>query len=160
MVARFRVALLSALVSLVLAAPALLAYNGEVDKQVDVKGPGQVVCPAQATLTATVVDLNGNPLEGVKVTWSTGAVGTTDSHGKTSITINLTASGVVTATAEGGAVGSLAITCLQGDVGGAIGLPRTDTAVPGDSAPTTAWWAFLLAVIAGSGALVLATRRR
>src|SRR4051812_25524007 len=162
--ARFRIALLGALFSAMLIAPAALGYNGEVEQQVDVNGPIQVVCPAQdRTFTATVVDRDGKPLGGVQVTWSTGQVTTTAANGKTSITVDLTASGSVTATTAGGAVGSHAFTCIQGQVGGAIGLPRTDTALPADSAPAPSSWAFfafVFVVVAGLGFARVTRRRR
>jgi hypothetical protein len=166
MVLRLRVALLSALVSLVLVAPAALAYNSEVDKQVHIQGPGELVCPGKVTLTATVVDLNGHPLSGVQVTWSTGDIGTTDSQGHNSISVTITATTVVTATAAGGAKASITITCIQGQVGGTVGLPRTDTALPADSGSragsisATPWWLYILGVVVGSGFLILARRRR
>ena len=159
--ARFRIALLTALFSILLAAPGALAYNGEVEQQIDVNGPIQLVCPAaDRTFTATVVDRDGKPLGGVKVTWSTGEVTTTAANGTTSITVDLTASGSVTATTEGGAVATHAFTCLQGQVGGAIGLPRTDTVLPANSAPSPAWWVYLPFVVLSIGLIRVARRRR
>jgi hypothetical protein len=156
MVAKVRLALVSALVWLALAAPAALAYNGEVGEQVDVDGPGRVVCPAAVSATVTVVDLANNPLEGVEVTWSTGATGTTDANGQHTITFQVTSSVTVTATTADGAVGSLVITCVQAG----ISLPRTDTALPADSGAPISWWVYLLVVVTGPGLLVLAARRR
>jgi hypothetical protein len=129
MMVRLRTALISAAVALVLIVPAAFAYNGEVGAVVDVSGPGQAVCPATGqTYTATVTDTNGNPLEGVTVTWSTGAVGTTDAQGHHSITVDVTTSTTITATVQG-ASGSITVTCIgAGAVGGSISLPRTDSA--------------------------------
>jgi hypothetical protein len=155
MVSKLRLALVSALVSLVLVAPGLLAYDGEVAKQVDVSGPRSVVCPTIVSVTATVVDLNGNPLAGVEVVWSTGAVGTTNASGQHTISVNVTADVTVTATA-GGAVGSLVISCVQQGVP----LPRTDTALAAEPGAPAAWWAYLLVALVVPGVLVLAARRR
>jgi hypothetical protein len=156
MVARLRIAIVSALVSLALAAPGALAYDGEVGQQVDVAGASQVLCPTPVSATVTVVDLDGNPLEGVEVTWSTGDVGTTDAAGQDTITVQVTADIVVTATTVGAAVGSLAITCVQEG----ITLPRTDTALPADSGAAIPWWAYVLLFVTGPGLLVFAARRR
>jgi hypothetical protein len=148
--ARLRIALLGALFSIVIAAPAALAYNGEVGNQIVVSGGGQFVCPVSRILTATVVDLDGKPLEGVTVTWSTGAVTTTDAQGHASITVSVTVTGVITAsTAE--AVGSVNLTCITEGVGGSIGLPRTDTSLPTGATPGTVSWAYLLFVMSGAG---------
>jgi hypothetical protein len=157
--AGFRIALLGALFAIVLAAPAALAYDSEVGNQVSVSGGGQFVCPTSRTLTATVVDLQGNPLADVTVTWSTGTVTKTDAQGHTSITLTVTATGVITASTSQ-AVGSVTLTCIQGGVGGSIGLPRTDTALPGDSTPSGAWWALLVVVLSGVGLVRVARRSR
>jgi hypothetical protein len=156
MVAKLRFALVAALVSLVFAAPGVLAYDGEVGGQVDVEGPGRVVCPAAVSATVTVVDLDGNPLAGVAVTWSTGATGITNASGQHTITFQVPSSVTVTATTAGGAVGSLVITCVQAG----IPLPRTDTALPADSGAPIPWWVYLLVVVTGPGLFALAARRR
>jgi len=155
MAARLRTAFLAALVSLVVAAPAAFAYDGEVGEQVDIEGPGRVVCPAAVSATVTVVDKEGKPIPGAVVTWSTGATGTTDAKGQHTITLQVASSVTVTATTASGAVGRLLITCVQAG----IALPRTDATLPSDPAPIP-WWAYLLAVVAGPGLLVLAARRR
>ena len=156
MVAKVRFALVAALVSLALAAPGALAYNGEVDQVADVDGPRQVVCPAAVSATVTVLDRDAKPLPGIAVTWSTGAVGTTDANGEHTITFQVASSVTVTATTANGAVGSLVITCVQPG----ITLPRTDTALrAGSSAPIPSW-VYLLLAVTGSGLLVPAARRR
>jgi hypothetical protein len=157
---RLRVALPGALLAILLAAPAVLAYDSEVGNQVNVGGGGQFVCPTSRTLTATVVDLQGNPLAGVTVTWSTGAVTTTNAQGHTSITLNVTASGTITASTKE-AVGSVTLTCItgEGNVGGTIGLPRTDTALPATTTRLGATWALLLVVAFGLGLVRVARRR-
>ena len=155
---RLRVALMGALMALVFAVPTAVAYDGEVGEQVDVDGPGQVVCPASAvTATVTVVDLEGVPLEGVEVTWSTGDVGTTNAAGQHTITFSVTANVVVTATTADGAVGSLTITCVtQG-----IPLPRTDSSMHADSGLVVPGWVYLLVLaVVGPGLVTLAARRR
>ena len=156
MAAKIRISLVAALVALAIAAPAVIGYDGEVAQQVDVSGPGSVVCPATVSATVTVVDLDGNPLAGVPVTWSTGATGTTDASGQHTITFSVASSVTVTATSSDGAVGSLVINCVQPG----ISLPRTDTALSAAPGAPTPWWAYLLVIVTGSGLLVLASRRR
>jgi hypothetical protein len=159
MIGHLRTALVGGLFLLVLAVPAAVAYNGEVANQVDVSGGGQFLCPASRTLTATVVDLDGKPLEGVAVTWSTGTVTTTNAQGQASITVTVTATGVITAsTAE--AVGSVTLTCInpQGGVGGSIGLPRTDTAIPTVVSPSLVSWVLLFGVVAVAIVLVASAK--
>ena len=156
MAARMRTALVAALVALAIMAPAALGYEGEVDEQVEVKGPGSVVCPAAVSATVTVVDLDANALAGVAVTWSTGATGTTDANGQHTITFQVASSVTVTATTAEGAVGSLVITCVQPG----IALPRTETALPGGLGAPIPWWAYLLVVVTAPGLLILAARRR
>ena len=140
------------LLSLSFALPAL-AYEGEVEVQVDVAGPARAVCPAAVSATVTVVDRDGAPMAGVPVTWSNGATGTTDSAGQHSITVNLQASLTVTASAMG-ATGTLVIQCVTGEVLGAVGLPRTSTD-PG----TQSGEALALLVIAAATGLLIARRR-
>jgi hypothetical protein len=159
MIVRSRIALMSAAVALLLLVPSAFAYNGEVGAVVGVEGPESAVCPAAGqTYTATVEDTNGSPLAGVSVSWSTGATTTTNAQGQTSITVTVTGNTTITATANG-AVGSIKVTCVQGGVGGVIGLPRTDTAAPSSTASLT-----LLAVVAAGLALLvpvgLRARRR
>lgn len=140
------------LLSLSFALPAL-AYEGEVEVQVDVAGPARAVCPAAVSATVTVVDRDGTPMAGVPVTWSNGATGTTNAAGQHTITVDLATSLTVSASAMG-ATGTLVIQCVTGEVLGSVGLPRTSTAPE----PVTGETAALLVIAAAVG-LVLARRR-
>jgi hypothetical protein len=104
-----------------------------------------------------VKDTNGNPLSGVEVSWSTGAKTTTNAQGQTSITVNVTASGTITATVQG-ASGSITVTCVQAGVGGVISLPRTDTVAPGT--PSLMAWLALVAALALIVPAAIRYRRR
>ena len=141
------------LLTLLFALPTL-AYDGEVEVQVDVSGPGRAVCPAALSATVTVVDREGNPMAGVPVTWSTGANGTTDANGQHTVTVAVATTVTVTASAQG-ATGTLVIQCVAGEVLGSVGLPRTSTA------PETSndGWLLLLAIPTAVAAGVALRRR-
>jgi len=143
--------------ALLFAVPSL-AYEAEVEVQVDVSGPSRAVCPTAVSATVTVVDRDGKPLAGIPVTWSTGATGVTDASGQHTVTVNLTGSLTVEATAQG-ATGSLVIQCVEGDVLGSVGLPRTDTAP--DRAPLPLLGLAVVAILgaaAGTRRLIVAQR--
>lgn len=118
---------------LLLVVPVAGAYDGEVDDQVGIEGPTTADCPEPVEITARVFDKEGNPLAGREVIWSTGETGTTDADGYVSLT--LVVSGDITVKATSGeSSAELTITCERGEVdgavGGAVGLPRTDTEAP------------------------------
>ncbi len=113
--------------------PVVGAYDGEVDDQVGIEGPTTADCPEPVEIRARVFDKEGNPLVGRAVVWSNGETGTTDADGY--VTLTLVVSGDVTVKATSGeSSAELTITCERGDVdgavGGAVGLPRTDTEAP------------------------------
>lgn len=118
---------------LLMMVPVVAAYDGEVDDQVGIEGPTTADCPEPVEITARVFDKEGNPLAGREVIWSTGETGTTDADGYVSLT--LVVSGDITVKATSGeSSAELTITCERGEVdgavGGAVGLPRTDTEAP------------------------------
>lgn len=119
-------------VALLALAPATLGYNGELPLQVAVTGPsGPLTCPETVTITATVLDGDGQAVPGLAVTWSAqgpgssvaATTGTTDAQGQASTGAVVGADGAVfTATVED-ARGSQVLDCeLAG-----FQLPRTDT---------------------------------
>ena len=127
-----RAAILAVGVLLVMV-PVAGAYDGEVDDQVGIEGPTTADCPEPVEITARVFDKEGNPLAGREVIWSTGETGTTDADGYVSLTIVVSGDITVKAT-SGESSAEITITCERGDVdgavGGAVGLPRTDTEAP------------------------------
>ena len=156
MIPQLRRTLAAAVLLLLCVAPGALAYEGEVDTQVDVDGPSQAVCPTAIEATVTVVDRDGNPLEGVEVVWSNGDTGVTNAEGKHTTTVQISASLTVEVTAND-ATGKLVIECITGEVLGETGLPRTDTAPA--STPAAAWLAVgALGLLGALGLRRLATR--
>ena len=88
----------AALLLLAVAAPAAFAYQGQVANQVTVAGPsGTINCDTPLTMTATVLDSHGLPVDNLAVVWTFGAGQVSgDQIGTTSTTTN--ASGVTTTT--------------------------------------------------------------
>ena len=151
-----RAAILAVGVLLVMV-PVVGAYDGEVDDQVGIEGPTTADCPEPVEIKARVFDKEGNPLAGREVIWSTGETGTTDADGYVNLT--LVVSGDITVKATSGeSSAELTITCERGEVdgavGGAVGLPRTDTEAPA-SFPAVP----ILSALAVLG-LVLTARRK
>jgi len=123
-VSSMRAGLLAA-AALMLLVPGVAAYDGEVDAQIGVTGPTTAICPTAVSVTARVVDKEGNPLANQEVVWSTGETGMTDSNGEVTTTVSLSADITVTAT-TGESSAQITIVC---QVAG-ITLPRTDTEAP------------------------------
>ena len=64
----------AALLLLSVAASAAIAYQGQIPTQVTVAGPqGTLICNRVVTLTATVLDSGGNPVDNQAVVWTFGA---------------------------------------------------------------------------------------
>src|SRR5258706_4959739 len=64
-------AAIGALLLMLVAASAVAAYSGQVAVLVLASGPsGPQPCGTPITVTATVEDIDGNPIEGQPVTWS------------------------------------------------------------------------------------------
>jgi hypothetical protein len=88
----------AALLLVCFATSAAVAYQGQVVNQVIVTGPsGTISCDTPLTLTATVLDSHGLPVDNLAVVWTFGAGQVTgDQISATSTTTN--ASGVTTTT--------------------------------------------------------------
>ena len=138
-------------------------YAGQVLGTISVVGPsGTIKCGVAVTVTATLLDVNGNPFTGETVTWKitstpTGAdkvnktTSTTNSSGVATTTVTLACvagNRTVTATSDGMSAGAvLGVT--------AAGLPRTSTLQGGTPADLPIGTIVaLLAVLAGSGIIV------
>jgi len=160
-------AAIAALFLILIAAASVSAYSGQVAALVLASGPsGPQPCGTPITVTATVEDIDGNPIEGQPVTWSflSGNV-SGDTILDTSTTTN--ASGVATTQmkfactphsvrfqAAADAATGTGVLGITGE-----GLPRTDTATD-SSFPAIALAA--LAVLIGSATILrrFATDRR
>lgn len=143
-----RAAIVLAVAALALGmAPSALGYEGEVANQVSVNAPGNLDCLTTVTVTATVVDSTGKPIEGQPVIWSSGGTTSTDQDGHATTTVAVPVGGTTVSAQADDAQGSAAIGCVLA----AIGLPRTDTA------PGTPLWslALALAAVLGGGLFIL-----
>ena len=145
-------------------ATAVFGYAGQVATQVSVAGPsGVIACKTPVTVSATVLDANGNPIDNTTVTWSfkSGAQ-TGDTISPTTSMTN--ASGVATTTVTLACVaGSRTVDAKSGtSVGGAVlgitsaGLPPTSTVPAPAGTPT---WEFAIAALAVLAGLALVTRQ-
>ena len=109
-----------------------------------------LAAPANAQVSATVVDNGGNPVAGVEVEFSVDGVvlarAITDANGRAVTTVPLPPGDTMVVAKTGAVDGRAIVICPAGGVGGVIGLPRTDTAP--DGAP---WW---LALVAGAAILL------
>ena len=155
---------LSAAVVLLTGAVPASAYTGQVEGIVTVAVRGTVACAAPATLTATIVDASGAPIEGASVDWS--FVTKQSASDKITKTPTLTnAKGVATTKVTLAAVsGPRRIRATSGNVSAAAvidqscgGLPNTST-LPGETAPQGSPVGILLIVTlvaAVSGGLTL-----
>jgi len=142
----------------------VFAYSGQVAGAITVGGPSGILkCGVALTVTATVRDAAGSPIEGQPVAWTftsspssadkiNSTPTTTDASGVATTTVTLACvagNRTVTATADGISAGAvLGIT--------AAGLPRTSTAPDGSpvgNLPIATIMA-LLAVVAGGVIMV------
>jgi hypothetical protein len=155
---------LAAAALVLLAATTAFGYAGEVAGAVTVGGPGGTLqCGVPITVSATIVDSAGKPIEGQPVDW------TIASSPSSADTINATPT---TTDANGVATTTVTLACVAGNreiratadgvSGGAVlgvtaaGLPRTST-VPGEVPVDVSLVATLLAVLAvlaGGGTMV------
>lgn len=141
----------------------VFAYAGEVAGAVSVSGPSTVACGAGLTVTATVVDASGKPIEGQPVFWSfNSSPSSSDRINDTTTTTD--ASGVATTTLTLASVaGSREVSATADAVIGSVvigvacaALPRTSTAMdtsPIGNLPIAPMLA-LLAVFAGGGIIL------
>ena len=130
-----RVAVVASMAILVLSVvPAVTGYDGQVASHVGVSAVCQppTTSQANATVSATVVDNGGNPVTDVEVVWSVDGVvlakSTTDQQGRAYATFGLPVGDTTVVAKVGELEGRAIVVCPAGAVGGAIGLPRTDTA--------------------------------
>ena len=132
------------------AASAAFGYAGQVVQQVTVAGPaGTLPCNTVLTVTATVLEAGGFPVDNRAVVWSFGAG---QLAGDQIITVNTTtnASGVTSTTVKLACiVGNRTIIATATPASGqvvlgitAVGLPPTDT-----SPESTPLWPYVLAVL-------------
>lgn len=127
--------------------PTVLGYEGEVAAQVSVNAP-KPDCLTSVTVTATVVDSAGKPIEGQPVIWSSGTTTSTDQNGHATTSVVVPVGGTTVSAQADAAQGSAAIGCVLA----ATGLPRTDTAPSG----TPLWGlALALATVLGGGLFLL-----
>jgi hypothetical protein len=159
---KFLAAGAAAVLLLSVAAPAVFAYEGQIPTQVTVAGPGGVLaCNTALTVTATVLDANGNPIAALAVVWTFGAGQVTGDH----IVVGTTttnAQGVATTTVNLACViGNRTIVATADPASGqtvlaitASGLPPTST-----TSDTTPLWPYALAVLGICVACLLVGRR-
>jgi hypothetical protein len=140
----------AALLLLSVAAPAVMGYAGQVTNQVAVAGPaGTLACNTALTVTATVLDAGGNPVDNRAVVWSIGAGKVTGDQVVTVSTLT-NATGVATTTVKlACVVGNRTIIATSDPSTGqvvlgitAIGLPPTSTAP--DATPM---WPYALTIL-------------
>lgn len=144
-----RAAIVLAVAALALGmAPGALGYEGEVAAQVSVNAPGNPDCLTTVTVTATVVDSTGKPIEGQPVIWSSGGTSSTDQDGQATTTVSVPVGGTTVSAEADAAQGSAAIGCVLA----ATGLPRTDTAPVGTPLSSLA---LALLVVLGGGLFIL-----
>ena len=148
-----RAGVLATMVALI-AAPAVLAYLGQVPSQVTIS----VECGPPGTATATVIDVDGKPVTEQVVTWSIDAPATvsptqstTNAQGETSTNVTLhSATGSLSITARAGDASAQAVLkCSEGE-----GLPNTSTAPGG-----TPVWLLAVVGLAVLASLAVAVRR-
>jgi hypothetical protein len=160
---RLAAAGVAALLLLTVGAPAAFAYEGQVTHQITVAGPaGTLLCKTSLTVTATVLDALGNPVDNRAVVWTFGAGMVTGDQVVTVSTMT-NATGVATTTVKlACVVGNRTIIATSEPSTGqvvlgitAIGLPPTGTTPP----ETTPLWAYAMAVLAICGASFLVGRR-
>ena len=156
----------AALLLLSVAASAAIAYQGQIPTQVTVAGPqGTLICNRGVTLTATVLDSGGNPVDNQAVVWTFGAGQVAGDQIVTPSTIT-NASGVATTTVTlASVVGSRTIVATAGPASGQIvlvlgkTLPCTSTD-PGSTDPgSTPLWPYALALLGICVACLMIGRR-
>ena len=136
------------------------AYTGQVPGSITVSAQGST-CGTPTTVTATVLDESGSPIDNESVDWS--LLNTKSSQDKVNTTRSTTnAEGVATTTVTLGCVsGSRTVRATTGDIaGGAVldlsvnGLPNTSTVDSGASAQPVPWTVLpllALAFVVGTG---------
>ena len=140
----------TALLLLSVAAPAAFAYEGQVTNQVAVAGPaGTLACNTALTVTATVLDAGGKPVDNRAVVWSIGAGKVAGDQVVTVSTMTNTA-GVATTTVKlVCVVGNRTIIATSDTLTGQVVLGITATGLPPTStAPdATPMWPYALTIL-------------
>jgi hypothetical protein len=140
----------AALLLLSVAAPAAFGYAGQVANQVTVAGPaGILVCNTALTVTATVLDAGGIPVDNREVVWSFGAGQVTGDQIITVSTMT-NALGVATTTVKlACVVGNRTIVATAAPAAGQIVLGITATGLPPTSTDpgSTPMWPYALALL-------------
>jgi hypothetical protein len=134
------------------------AYSGQVAASVEIT-VGSIKCNEPITVTATVLDQNGNAISGQLVVWAlTSSPSTADTISPTSSITN--ANGVATTTVKLACIpgnrhlratadevsGTAVFGLTEGQVKGVTGLPNTTTAPP-NGAPEAGTTPVLLAIL-------------
>jgi hypothetical protein len=153
----------AALLLLSVAASAAFAYEGQIPNQVTVAGPqGTLICNRVVTLTATVLDASGNPVDNQAVVWTFGAGQVAGDQIVTPSTIT-NASGVATTTVIlASVVGSRTVVATAAPASGQIvlvlgkTLPCTSTSTDPGSTPL---WPYALALLGICVACLMIGRR-
>lgn len=155
---------LAAAALVLLAATTAFGYAGEVAAEVSVGVPGGTIkCGVAITISATIVDKDGKPIEGQPADWTfASSPSSADKINSTPTTTD--ASGVATTTVTLACVaGNREVRATADDVSGgavlgvtAAGLPRTSTlpdAAPAGAPPFDTLLA-ALAVLVGGGIMI------
>jgi hypothetical protein len=140
----------ASLLLLSVAASAAIAYEGQITQQVTVAGPaGTLACNTALTVTATVLDASGNPVDNRAVVWTFSAGQVTGDQIVTPSTVT-NASGVTTTTVKlACTVGNRTVVALVAPAFGEAVLGITATGLPPTSTDpgSTPLWPYALAVL-------------
>jgi hypothetical protein len=139
----------AALLLLSVAAPAAFAYEGQVAQQVTVAGPaGTLSCNMALTVTATVLDAGGKPVDNRAIAWTFGAGKVTGDQIVTASTTT-NATGVATTTVKlACVVGNRTVIATADASSGQAVLGITATGLPPTgTTPPTPMWPYALAIL-------------
>jgi adhesin/invasin len=159
---RFAAGGAAALLLLCVAAPAAFSYLGQVPNQITVTGPaGTLHCNTDLTLTATVLDATGAPVDGQTVTWAFTAGQVTGDQIVTASTTTNAAGVTTTIVRLACTVGNRTVTATDAPASGSLvlgivaaGLPLTST-----DPSSTPMWAYGLAALGVLVACFMVGRR-
>ncbi len=151
----------AALLLLSVAAPAVMGYEGQVTHQVAVSGPaGTLACNTALTVTATVLDAGGKPVDNRAVAWSIGAGKVTGDQVVTASTMT-NATGVATTTVKlACVVGNRTVIATADASSGQAVLGITATGLPPTgTTPPTPMWPYALTILGICVAFFVVGRR-
>ena len=158
---RFAASGVAALLLLSVVAPAVMGYAGQVANQITVAGPaGTLVCNTNLTVTATVLDAGGNPVDNRAVVWTFGAGKVTGDQIVTASTTT-NAMGVATTTVKlACVVGNRTVIATSAPSTGQVVLGITATGLPPTgTTPPTPMWPYALAILGICMAFFMVGRR-